>query len=97
MRYFCLRYRWIVTTLGVLVATASAIAISAELGDMPNDAPEFYFTRLIYRQNPIPHGYFRPFTMANPARIIAPNSAVRTFSRRKAGAGQRILRVPIAN
>ncbi len=79
MRYFCLRYRWIITTLGVLVATASAIAISAELGDMPNDAPEFYFTRLIYRQNPIPHGYFRPFTMANPGPYHCPEFGGKNF------------------
>ena len=77
MRYFCLRYRWIVTTLGVLFATASAIAISAELGDMPNDTPEFYFTRLIYRQNP--NGYFRPFTMANPGPYHCPEFGGKNF------------------
>ena len=88
MRYFCLRYRWIITTLGVLVATASAIAISAELGDMPNDAPEFYFTRLIYRQNPIPHGYFRPFTMANPGPYHCPEfGGKRLFPTTRLGLG----------
>jgi hypothetical protein len=49
------------------------------LADSPNDVPEFYFTRLIYRQNPIPHGYFNPYTMANPGPYRCPEFGGRGF------------------
>jgi hypothetical protein len=52
----------------------------AALADSPSDeAPEFYFTRLIYRQNPILHGFFRPFTMANPGPYRCPEFGGRNF------------------
>src|ERR1044071_6230569 len=49
------------------------------LADSPDDTPEFYFTRLIYRQNPIPHGYFSPYTMANPGPYRCPEFGGRNF------------------
>ena len=49
------------------------------LADSPDDTPEFYFTRLIYRQNPILHGRFRPFTMANPGPYRCPEFGGRNF------------------
>jgi hypothetical protein len=47
--------------------------------DSPNDSPEFYFTRLIYRQNPVLHGWFRRFTMANPGPYRCPEFGGRNF------------------
>src|SRR5215510_1781703 len=56
------------------------IACFAALADSPSDeAPEFYFTRLIYRQNPILHGFFRSFTMANPGPYRCPEFGGRNF------------------
>src|SRR5215471_7021440 len=56
------------------------IACLAALSDSPSDeAPEFYFTRLIYRQNPILHGFFRSFTMANPGPYRCPEFGGRNF------------------
>ena len=49
------------------------------LADSPVDAPEFYFTRLMYRQNPIPHGYFAPYTMANPGPYRCPEFGGKNF------------------
>jgi len=52
-----------------LCAFASlCLSISLISADSPDDDSEFYFTRLMYRQNPILHGFFQPFTMANPGR-----------------------------
>src|SRR5262245_16001145 len=50
--------RWI-----LLLAAVSFIAVAAVHADSPEDpAPEFYFTRLVYQQNKVLHGWFRPFT-----------------------------------
>jgi uncharacterized protein DUF4159 len=63
----------------LLVAGSAFIGISAILADSPRDAPEFYFTRLVYRQNPIPHGYFQRFTMAKPGPYTCPEFGGKNF------------------
>ena len=65
----------------ILFAALSFIALSAVAADSPDDeqAPEFYFTRLIYKQNPTPHGYFRPFTMRNPGPYHCPEFGGKNF------------------
>jgi len=57
--------RVIVVCLCVSVSLWFLLSVRA---DSPDDDSEFYFTRLMYRQNPILHGFFQPFTMANPGR-----------------------------
>jgi hypothetical protein len=65
----------------IFCAALSFIAVSAVAADTPDDdhAPEFYFTRLIYRQNPILHGYFRPYTMRNPGPYHCPEFGGKNF------------------
>jgi hypothetical protein len=63
--------------LFVFVAVVSFVAISAVMADSPIDAPEFYFTRLVYRQNPA--GYFRPYTMRNPGPYQCPEFGGKNF------------------
>jgi hypothetical protein len=64
-----------------LLAALSFIAVTAVAADSPDDeqAPEFYFTRLIYQQNRIAHGYFRPFTMPNPGPYHCPEFGGKNF------------------
>jgi hypothetical protein len=63
----------------VLLAGMSLIAIAALRADSPAEEPEFYFTRLIYRQNPIPHGRFQRYTMANPGPYRCPEFGGKGF------------------
>jgi hypothetical protein len=65
----------------ILCVALSFIAASAIAADYPDDeqAPEFYFTRLIYQQNRVPHGYFRPFTMPNPGPYHCPEFGGKNF------------------
>jgi Domain of unknown function (DUF4159) len=69
----------LVPMLACVAALITFVTISHVLADSPVDAPEFYFTRLVYRQNPIPHGYFRPFTMAKPGPYRCPEFGGRNF------------------
>src|SRR5215470_12537803 len=69
----------VVPMLACVAALITFVTISHVLADSPMDAPEFYFTRLVYRQNPIPHGYFRPFTMPNPGPYRCPEFGGRNF------------------
>ena len=55
------------------------VAISAAVADSGSDAPEFFFTRLVYSQNRIPHGRFTPFTMRNPGPYQCPEFGGRNF------------------
>jgi len=59
---------------GIVIAVAVSFASGPGVrGDSESDGtPEFYFTRLIYRQNPIPHGYFSTSTMPNPGPYRCP-------------------------
>ena len=59
---------------GIVIAVAVSFASGPGVrGDSESDQrPEFYFTRLIYRQNPILHGYFNTFTMPNPGPYRCP-------------------------
>jgi hypothetical protein len=71
---------WILTgILALIAAVTTFIKVSAALADSPSDAPEYYFTRLIYRQNPIPHGYFSPYTMRNPGPYRCPEFGGKNF------------------
>jgi hypothetical protein len=63
--------------LFLFVAGITFAAITTLPPDTSSDAPEFYFTRLIYRQNP--NGYFRPFTMANPGPYRCPEFGGKGF------------------
>jgi hypothetical protein len=65
--------------LGCAVGHSGFSTLSAARADSPTDAPEFYFTRLMYRQNPILHGYFRTFTMANPGPYRCPEFGGKNF------------------
>jgi hypothetical protein len=57
--------------LGIVIV--SALAVYVVRANAPDDpAPEFYFTRLIYSQNPIPHGRFSRYTMENPGPYRCP-------------------------
>jgi hypothetical protein len=62
--------------LGLLIAAAAAIpfvALSAVIPDTSNnDNPEFYFTRLWYRENGYRGGYRRFGTMARPPAYHCP-------------------------
>jgi len=69
-----------VIALSCFLAGLTVIAISAVLADSSDEQPpEFYFTRLVYRQNPIPHGYFSRYTMAKPAPYHCPEFGGRNF------------------
>jgi len=59
---------------GIVIAVAVSFASGPGVrGDSESDgSPEFYFTRLIYRQNPILHGYFSTSTMPNPGPYRCP-------------------------
>src|SRR5678815_5370621 len=61
------------------VLLITAIAISFGHADSPVNNPEFYFTRLVYRQNPIPHGYFSPYMMRKPEPYRCPEFGGRNF------------------
>jgi hypothetical protein len=69
----------LLAVLAFFAAGITILKISAALADSSTDAPEFYFTRLIYRQNPIPHGYFAPYTMRNPGPYRCPEFGGRNF------------------
>ena len=72
--------RWAcAAVLATLLPPALFVMISRVMADSPVAAPEFYFTRLVYRQNPIPHGYFNTFTMAKPAPYHCPEFGGRNF------------------
>ena len=66
------------TTYCILFALIFSFAALGD-SDSPSDTPEFYFTRLIYRQNPVLHGWFRRFTMANPGPYRCPEFGGRNF------------------
>jgi hypothetical protein len=55
------------------------IAKSHLLADSASDPPEFYFTRLVYRQNPIPHGYFNTRTEAKLPPYLCPEFGGKNF------------------
>jgi hypothetical protein len=58
----------------------SFFAIPAMTADSPGEiAPEFYFTRLIYQQNRVPHGYFSTMTMPNPGPYRCPEFGGKNF------------------
>jgi hypothetical protein len=72
--------RWAAVAGGGLgLAAVTFLTISALVADSAVDTPEFYFTRLVYRQNPIPHGYFNRFTMAKPQPYHCPEFGGRNF------------------
>jgi len=62
-----------------LCVSVSLWFLLSVLADSPDDDSEFYFTRLMYRQNPILHGFFQPFTMANPGPCRCPEFGGRNF------------------
>ena len=67
--------RWVLP-----VAVVSFIVVAAVRADSPDEeAPEFYFTRLIYQQNRVLHGYFRPYTMRNPGPYHCPEFGGKNF------------------
>jgi len=67
-------------TLACLAACLGIVVTKSIVrADSPSDAPEFYFTRLMYRQNPIAHGYFTPYTMENPGPYRCPEFGGRNF------------------
>ena len=70
-----LKRRWIFVALLSFLAAG----VFAVLADSPVDPPEFYFTRLVYRQNPIPHGYFNIFTMAKLPPYHCPEFGGKNF------------------
>src|SRR6266446_1607973 len=71
------------TRLLLLIAPAAAVlcvTMFAVRPDSPEEqAPEFYFTRLIYSQNPRPHGWFDRYTMENPGPYRCPEFGGRGF------------------
>ena len=58
-----------VLVLLVLIAAGSIIGLSVVLADTPEEYPEFYFTRMVYRQNGSRGNYF---TMAKPPQFTCP-------------------------
>ncbi len=65
--------------LFLFLARVLFVVISAVLADSSTDVPEFYFTRLVYSQNRILHGRFRPFTMPKPEPYHCPEFGGRNF------------------
>ena len=68
-----------VLILLVFLAGILLVVISAVMADSNADAPEFYFTRLVYSQNPVPHGWFSRYTMRNPGPYQCPEFGGRNF------------------
>jgi len=65
--------------LACFLAGVLFVAKSHVVADSPADEPEFYFTRLVYTQNRIPHGYFAPYTMPKPAPYHCPEFGGKNF------------------
>ena len=65
--------------LACFLAGVLFVAKSHVVADSSADEPEFYFTRLVYSQNRIAHGYFYPFTMPKPAPYHCPEFGGKNF------------------